>query len=228
MRTLTHLALLVLSTALLFACENTGSGSDGPVSTSATDSATSSDSASSDITPADAPAGDTAVSTDTTATDTETEVSQGEGVTDAATEVSQGEDVTVVTDTVSSDAAPTEDASASDATSDATQPEPEDTTSAVDAEPNADTTPDVVTDITQEVTEDAAVVDPCEECLANGGTWQPPAGCTQDCNIPDLSCFTSACPEPCSAQACGSCFGQEECKAVGCTWNAEGPAMWCN
>ena len=227
--------------ALLFALALAACGSDDPASTSAADSATSSDSASSDSVSGDAPAGDTAVPTDTTATDAatevaqgdaiidaETEVAQGDAITDAETEVAQGEDTIVVTDTVSNDAVPTDAANATDATSDAIEPDTEDATSAVDAEPSVDTVPDAVTDIPQEVTEDATVADPCEECLANGGTWQPPAGCTQDCNIADLSCFTDACPEPCSAEACGSCFGQVECEAVGCTWNAEGPAMWCN
>ena len=71
--------------------------------------------------------------------------------------------------------------------------------------------------------------DPCEACLASGGTWQPEANaCTQNCAIMDISCYTSSCPEPCSAASCGTCIGQEACEAAGCTWNMEGPAMWCN
>ena len=75
---------------------------------------------------------------------------------------------------------------------------------------------------------DGTEADPCEACLEGGGTWQPPAGCTQNCMIADLSCYTSSCPEPCSAESCGTCFDQESCEEQGCTWNAQGPAMWCN
>ena len=69
----------------------------------------------------------------------------------------------------------------------------------------------------------------CEACIASGGTWQPEANaCTEDCNIMDISCYTSSCPEPCSMESCGTCIGQEECEAMGCQWNAQPPAFWCN
>ncbi|MDP6942817.1 MAG: hypothetical protein QF464_01600 [Myxococcota bacterium] len=71
--------------------------------------------------------------------------------------------------------------------------------------------------------------DPCEACLASGGTWQPEANmCTEDCDLMDISCYTSSCPAPCSAESCGTCFGPEECGDAGCQWNAEPPAFWCN
>lgn len=69
---------------------------------------------------------------------------------------------------------------------------------------------------------------PCEACLASGGTWQPEASaCTQNCDLMDISCYTTSCPETCSADSCGTCFGQEACEEAGCQWHAEGPAMWC-
>ncbi|MGB0588386.1 MAG: hypothetical protein ACPGU1_01780 [Myxococcota bacterium] len=71
--------------------------------------------------------------------------------------------------------------------------------------------------------------DPCEACIASGGTWQPEAdACTENCAIMDISCYTSSCPAPCSLESCGTCIGQEECEGMGCTWNAEPPAFWCN
>jgi hypothetical protein len=71
--------------------------------------------------------------------------------------------------------------------------------------------------------------DPCEVCLASGGTWQPEANaCTDNCNIMDISCYTSSCPAPCSLESCGTCIGQEECEDTGCQWNAQPPAFWCN
>jgi hypothetical protein len=71
--------------------------------------------------------------------------------------------------------------------------------------------------------------DPCEACLASGGTWQPEANaCTEACNIMDISCYTASCPAPCSLESCGTCIGQEECEEIGCQWNAQPPAFWCN
>ena len=82
---------------------------------------------------------------------------------------------------------------------------------------------------TVEPATDVAFLSPCEECLASGGTWQPEAtACTQDCALQDISCYSSSCPEPCSLESCGSCFGQKDCEEAGCQWNAEGPAMWCS
>ena len=70
---------------------------------------------------------------------------------------------------------------------------------------------------------------PCELCLDAGGTWQPEANeCSENCNIPDISCYTDSCPAPCSADSCGTCFDSGSCELAGCTWNMEGPAMWCN
>ena len=67
----------------------------------------------------------------------------------------------------------------------------------------------------------------CEACLESGGTWQPEAsGCTQDCAIQDISCFTTECPDSCTDD-CSDCFSQDECEDAGCTWNQEAEAMWC-
>ena len=68
----------------------------------------------------------------------------------------------------------------------------------------------------------------CEACLAGGGTWQPEAReCTADCDVQDISCFRDACPAPCAAGACGSCFSQAACDDAGCRWEIAGEAMWC-
>lgn len=72
------------------------------------------------------------------------------------------------------------------------------------------------------------VEDPCEACLAGGGTWQPEAEeCTTNCDIMDISCYTDACPGPCG-ERCGYCFTEEECRAVGCQWAVDAEAMWCS
>lgn len=103
---------------------------------------------------------------------------------------------------------------------DANIPEPDAT------EPTPDAGPPT-SDTTEE--DGANTLSPCEACLASGGTWQPEANaCTMNCDIQDISCYTTTCPEPCSAASCGTCFGQEDCEAAGCTWNQSGPAMWCN
>lgn len=75
---------------------------------------------------------------------------------------------------------------------------------------------------------DDAQVDPCEACLASGGTWQPEANaCTANCDIMDISCYSSSCPAPCAPESCSTCIGSEECEAAGCQWNAQPPAFWC-
>ena len=66
----------------------------------------------------------------------------------------------------------------------------------------------------------------CEECLQSGGTWQIDE-CTTDCGLQDTSCYRNACPVPCAADSCGTCFSQSECEAVDCAWHAEDEAMWC-
>ena len=69
--------------------------------------------------------------------------------------------------------------------------------------------------------------DPCEACLAGGGTWQPEVSeCTTNCDIADISCFTDSCPGTCQDD-CAFCFGQGECEAAGCTWQQAAEAMWC-
>ena len=65
----------------------------------------------------------------------------------------------------------------------------------------------------------------CRDCLARGGTWQPPS-CTADCAIQDSSCFTEACPGPCESGSC-NCQSRADCEAVGCRWHVEHEAMWC-
>jgi len=69
----------------------------------------------------------------------------------------------------------------------------------------------------------------CEACLQSGGTWQVEANaCTTNCDIQDISCFRDACPAPCAADSCGSCFNRSECEAVDCTWRGDGAPQWCS
>ena len=67
----------------------------------------------------------------------------------------------------------------------------------------------------------------CEQCLANGGTWQPEAQeCTENCEIQDISCFTETCPGSCE-ENCSYCFDSVSCEEAECTWHQEAEAMWC-
>ncbi|HKO94644.1 MAG TPA: hypothetical protein VJU61_25995 [Polyangiaceae bacterium] len=66
----------------------------------------------------------------------------------------------------------------------------------------------------------------CEPCLRSGGTWQL-GDCTTNCALQDTSCFRDACPAPCAADSCGTCFGRAECEAVHCEWHSVDEAMWC-
>jgi len=68
---------------------------------------------------------------------------------------------------------------------------------------------------------------PCEACIGSGGTWQPGAGCTTNCGVMDLACYTKSCPAPCSKESCDTCFSDTDCESAGCKWNQSGPAMWC-
>ena len=112
----------------------------------------------------------------------------------------------------------------------------EDTTSAeqdvasdVWAQGDAATSEDVAIEDTQGPVDTGVEVSLCEACIASGGTWQPEANaCTENCNIMDISCYTTSCPEPCSLESCGTCIGQAECEEMGCQWNAQPPAFWCN
>lgn len=77
--------------------------------------------------------------------------------------------------------------------------------------------------------EQPAPDDACAQCLADGGTWQPSAdACTDNCAIQDISCYRDACPAPCSASSCGSCFAQDACSQAGCQWVTEAEASFCN
>lgn len=74
---------------------------------------------------------------------------------------------------------------------------------------------------------DADGASKCQQCVSEGGTWQPEADqCTSNCDIQDISCFRDSCPEPCSADGC-QCFSESECEGVGCRWTVEGEAAWC-
>jgi hypothetical protein len=74
---------------------------------------------------------------------------------------------------------------------------------------------------------EVAAATTCEDCLEQGGTWQPEAEqCTADCDLMDISCFRDTCPGECS-EDCGSCFNQTECEAASCTWRVEAETMWC-
>ena len=66
----------------------------------------------------------------------------------------------------------------------------------------------------------------CEACLESGGTWQV-VECTRNCALQDGSCYRDACPVPCAADSCGTCFSQSDCEAVDCAWHAQGEALWC-
>ena len=74
-----------------------------------------------------------------------------------------------------------------------------------------------------------AHTDACEACLDEGGTWQPEVGeCTADCALLDISCYTDTCPGDCGPASCGQCFDPDTCGAAGCTWQQEGPTLWCS
>ena len=72
----------------------------------------------------------------------------------------------------------------------------------------------------------AEELDACDACLQSGGTWQVDT-CTNDCDLQDTSCFRNACPAPCAADSCGTCFSTSECEAAGCAWHGEAEAQWC-
>lgn len=164
--------------------------------------------------PVDQDAATAAADTDTAGLADDVEVpaadtaSQDAEVTDLVADTASHDDVTE-----GSDASPDDDVTmAIDVT--------EDTVGTVDDTAAEDT----------EGQEDVVVApDPCEACIASGGTWQPEANaCTENCNIMDISCYTSSCPAPCSLESCGTCIGQQECEDTGCQWNAQPPAFWCN
>ena len=70
--------------------------------------------------------------------------------------------------------------------------------------------------------------DPCEACLASGGTWQPEEEeCTTNCALQDISCYTDACPGECGGNECGLCLTQDKCEAAKCTWFAAAGGFWC-
>ena len=134
------------------------------------------------------------------------------------------------------DAAPDDTAEAEDSGALADVAPAEDAMTSVEDIAEADTTTAADTALEEDMASEADAgedveveADPCEACIASGGTWQPEANaCTENCNIMDISCYTSSCPAPCSSESCGTCIGQEECEGMGCTWNAEPPAFWCN
>lgn len=66
----------------------------------------------------------------------------------------------------------------------------------------------------------------CEACLQSGGTWQIDE-CTSNCDVQDTACYRDACPVPCAADSCDTCFSESECEAAGCSWHVEGVALWC-
>ncbi len=128
---------------------------------------------------------------------------------------------TATTDTATTDTATTDTATAGDDTAD-TATAGDDTAGSA---PDTSVPPDDVAGPLEDAT---APGDPCEACLASGGTWQPEAGaCTDACAIQDISCFTDGCPAPCSADACGGCFTGSDCETAGCTWSTAGESMWC-
>ncbi len=69
--------------------------------------------------------------------------------------------------------------------------------------------------------------DPCEQCLASGGTWQVGV-CTDNCDIADTWCYANECPGPCASDNCGDCFTPSDCESNGCQWNQQAEAIWCS
>jgi hypothetical protein len=122
-----------------------------------------------------------------------------------------------------------EDTDTAGPTPDVTTPEPDTAPPEPDtATPEPDTAtpePDTATpepDTAAPEPDTAEPSDPCEDCLASGGTWQPEANaCTTNCAIQDISCYTDSCPE-CSMDSCGSFVTASECEAADCSWGPGG------
>jgi hypothetical protein len=63
----------------------------------------------------------------------------------------------------------------------------------------------------------ATTTSPCEQCLEEGGTWQPEANtCTTDCDIMDISCYTESCPKGKKSSGPWLCTDLPRCEPETC------------
>lgn len=72
-----------------------------------------------------------------------------------------------------------------------------------------------------------AEVDPCETCVASGGSFVMPNTCDTTACVPDSTCFTDECPALCAPDSCDGCGRSEECWAAGCEWMQVSESAFC-